>query len=154
MKKLIPIIVFVVLLAGCAAHSVSRDDHYMWCKNEIDKAFSSDKKDFTFAIDICRDFIERYPKDKYLHDVYAGLGAAYFFSKKYNDAISVYSELISRFPFSHHCPLSMYRIALSYKQLLDLKSAGEVAKEVIKRYPDSDAAKWILQNIDVWLRTT
>src|SRR5262249_28265829 len=78
------------------------------------------------------------PSDDFLAALASGLGRIAFVHKKYADAESWYSKVITQFRDSHSASEAMYwRAVAQYKATNDHTVLGKVAEELGSSYPSS-----------------
>jgi TolA-binding protein len=68
------------------------------------------------------------------------LGLISYWTKKYEDAISYFSQIYTKWPKSSYADRSLYYIGLSFKKSGDKESANEAFKQLMANYPKSKYA--------------
>lgn len=98
------------------------------------------KGDFTAASASLGDFIRRYPKSGYASTALFWLGNAQYANREYKEAIRNFSVLLVGSPNHVRAPEAMLSVANCQLELKDIKAARKTFEEVIKTYPQSEAA--------------
>ncbi|WP_310646067.1 tol-pal system protein YbgF [Limnohabitans sp.] len=98
------------------------------------------KGDFTAASASLGDFIRRYPKSGYASTALFWLGNAQYANRDYKEAIRNFSVLLVGSPNHVRAPEAMLSVANCQLELKDIKAARKTFEEVIKTYPQSEAA--------------
>ncbi|MDI6687540.1 MAG: tetratricopeptide repeat protein, partial [Desulfobacterales bacterium] len=91
--------------------------------------------------------LENIPEDTLLN-----LGAHYFQTGKYDNALGFFFVCLNMFPDSKHCKGTLYKIARSFEAMGQLRSALKVLSLVVERYPGSGEAQesaLIMANIGI-----
>jgi tol-pal system protein YbgF len=98
------------------------------------------KGDFTAASASLGDFIRRYPKSGYANTALFWLGNAQYANREYKEAIRNFSVLLVGSPTHVRAPEAMLSVANCQLELKDIKAARKTFEDVIKTYPQSEAA--------------
>lgn len=98
------------------------------------------KGDFKLAKQGFNDFLRHYPKSGYQSLSLFWLASAQYAAREYRDAISNFKLAIEANPASAKSPEAMLLIASSYAELKDIRSARKFLEDLIKTYPQSEAA--------------
>nr|WP_315226374.1 tol-pal system protein YbgF [uncultured Limnohabitans sp.] len=98
------------------------------------------KGDFTAASASLGDFIRRYPKSGYANTALFWLGNAQYANREYKEAIRNFSVLLVGSPNHLRAPEAMLSVANCQLELKDIKAARKTFEDVIKTYPQSEAA--------------
>ncbi len=116
------------------------------------KADPAEKRDFEAALAVFRSgkfadaaglfssFIQRYPKGGYMPSARFWLGNAYYATRDYKPAIDNFKLILANAPQHMRAPDSALSIANCQIELKDTKAARKTLEDLIKAYPDSDAA--------------
>lgn len=96
--------------------------------------------DFAAAAAALSAFQRRYPGSGYNESVTYWLGNAQYGKRDYKDAISSFRALISRAPDHPRASEALLAIANCQIELKDTKSARRTLDELLKTYPQSEAA--------------
>ncbi|HUV49865.1 MAG TPA: tetratricopeptide repeat protein [Anaerolineae bacterium] len=91
--------------------------------------------------------LENIPEDTLLN-----LGAHYFQTGKYDNALEFFFVYVNLFPDGKHCSGTLYKIARSFEAMGQLRSALKALSLVVERYPGSVEAREsaiIMANIGV-----
>ena len=111
-------------------------------KREFDEALARLRAaDFAAAATALQNFLQHYPNTGYLESANYWLGNAYYGQKLFKEAIAAFSVLTDRFPEHARAPESMLSVANCRIELKETDSARKTLEQVIKRYPDSEAAQ-------------
>lgn len=76
----------------------------------------------------------------YVPNSHYEMGAAYFVLNDYQNAQASYEALVSKYAFSPKASEAMLGIADCQQELKDVVAAKKVLKQIIAKYPGSDAA--------------
>ena len=96
--------------------------------------------DFKAAANAFLDFIKRTPKSGYVVPAYFWVGTAQYANRDYKEAIKNFTSLIARAPDHMRAPESLLSIANCYIDLKDLKAARKTLEDLLRAYPQSEAA--------------
>ena len=107
-----------------------------------EKAYSSYQQgDFKNARKLFEEYIEKFPKGKWIGQAYFWIGESYFKEKKYEEAILSYQKLIELQGWHPLKPTAMFKQAQAFKALGDIEAYKILLKKVINQYPNSKEAK-------------
>ena len=98
------------------------------------------KGDFKGASTVFSDFTRRYPKSGYVVPSLFWLGNAQYANRDYKEAIRNFNALIAKAPNHMRAADSMLSVASCQLELKDLKAARATLDDVIKKYPNTEAA--------------
>ena len=96
---------------------------------------------FKGAISKFKSFIENYPTSKLLPSSHYWIGNSYYAMRDFKRAIYVQQELVKDFPDSMKVPDAMLNIASSQKEINYTTASQKTLKDLITKYPISEAAK-------------
>ncbi|QER41253.1 tol-pal system protein YbgF [Thermodesulfobacterium sp. TA1] len=99
------------------------------------------QKKFDEAITAFKEYIQKYPKGKFLAQSYYWLGEIYYNKKAYEDAILSFQKVIETPGPATLKSSAMYKQALSFKALGDKDAYTILLKRIVKLYPTSKEAK-------------
>ena len=103
-----------------------------------EKAYSSYQQgDFKNARKLFEEYIEKFPKGKWIGQAYFWIGESYFKEKKYEEAILSYQKLIELQGWHPLKPTAMFKQAQAFKALGDIEAYKILLKKVINQYPNS-----------------
>lgn len=85
--------------------------------------------------------LQRYPNTGYRESAHYWIGNAYYAEAKYNEAIASFRQLINAAPEHGRAPEALLSIANCYSELKDAKQLRKTLDDVIKQYPQSEAAQ-------------
>ncbi|HET8693773.1 MAG TPA: tol-pal system protein YbgF [Aquabacterium sp.] len=98
-------------------------------------------QDFAGAAAALNAFMQKYPSTGYKESALYWLGNAYYGATQYKDAIAAFKQLIAMTPDHARAPEAMLSIANCYSELKDTKLLRKTLNDVIKQYPQSEAAQ-------------
>ena len=98
------------------------------------------KGEFAAAQPLFVGFINRYGQSEYRDSALFWLGNAQYATRDYKEAIINFRALVSQAPDHLRSPEALLSIANCQLELKDAKSARKTLEELIKAYPQSDAA--------------
>jgi tol-pal system protein YbgF len=96
--------------------------------------------DFTRAAQLYGQFLQRYPGSGYAPLAWYWQGNAHYAARQYTAAIDSYRRLLELDPRHPRAPEALLAIASCQIELKDSKAARATWQDLIKRYPDSEAA--------------
>ena len=99
------------------------------------------KSDFAATAAALTNFRARYPGSGYTHSVLFWLGNAQYGIKQYKEAIASFRALVSAAPADSKAPEALLAIANCQAELKDGKAARRTIDELLKAYPQSEAAQ-------------
>jgi len=110
-------------------------------KREFEAAFAIFKKsDFTAAQSAFIEFLKRYGQSGYAASALFWLGNAQYATRDYKEAMINFRSLIAREPEHLRAPEAVLSIANCQIELKDAKGARKTLEDLIKAYPQSEAA--------------
>ena len=99
------------------------------------------RSDFSGTAAALTNFRARYPGSGYTHSVLFWLGNAQYGIKQYKEAITSFRALVSAAPNDPKAPEALLAIANCQAELKDAKTARRTIEELLKTYPQSEAAQ-------------
>ena len=99
------------------------------------------KKDFARATQAFMAFLQRFPGSGYAAQAYYLLGSSYFAESDCKNAIPALQTVINRYAMTQRAPDAMLNIAICQDDLNDKSAARDTMEALIKKYPESSAAK-------------
>lgn len=96
--------------------------------------------DFTAAAGAFSDFNKRYPRSGYGVPALFWLGNAQYANRDYKEAVKNFSALLTRAPNHLRAAESLLSVANCQLELKDTKAARKTLADVVKNYPQSEAA--------------
>ena len=99
------------------------------------------KSDFNATAAALTNFRGRYPTSGYTNSVLFWLGNAQYGIKQYREAIASFRALITAAPNDSKAPEALLAIANCQAELKDGKTARKTIEELLKAYPQSEAAQ-------------
>lgn len=110
-------------------------------KRAFESALAVFKKgDFGAAQNLFAGFITRYPSSTYVAPALFWLGNAQYATRDYKEAIVNFRALIARSPDHVRAPEAVLSVANCQLELKDVKAAKKTLTDLLKAYPDSEAA--------------
>jgi tol-pal system protein YbgF len=110
-------------------------------KRDFDAAFAVFRKpDYAAASTAFIDFIKRYPQSGYAPSSFFWLGNAQYANKEYKEAIANFRTLIGTAPDHPKSPEAALATANCQIELKDTRAARKTLEDLIKAYPQSEAA--------------
>jgi len=94
-------------------------------------------------------FADKYPASSLTDNAIYWMGECYLQQKEYALAIEEYSKVLKKFPKDSKAPYAIYKIALCYKKLGEDKDSDIYLKELLSRYPNSEAAQEAKNNAEL-----
>ena len=99
------------------------------------------KSDFAGTANALTAFRKRWPSSGYSESALFWLGNAQYGSRQYKEAIASFRVLVGAAPDSAKAPESLLAIANCQAELKDTKTARRTIDELLKAYPQSEAAQ-------------
>ncbi len=110
-------------------------------KRDYDAAFAAFRKpDYVAASGAFIDFIKRNPQSGYAPSAFFWLGNAQYATKDYKEAITNFRTMIGTAPDHPKSPEAALAMANSQIELKDPRAARKTLEDLIKAYPQSEAA--------------
>lgn len=112
----------------------------------------AEKRDFEAALAVFRkgefaaaqsalfDFLKRNPASGYAPSAFFWLGNAQYATRDYKEAIANFKAVVTQAPDHLRAPEALLSIANCYSELKDGKSARRTLDDLLKTYPQSEAA--------------
>ncbi len=98
------------------------------------------KSDFAASQTAFVDFLKRYPQSGYSASALFWLGNAQYATRDYKEAVINFRSLLSLAPDHIRAPEAVLSIANCQVELKDLKGARKTLEDLLKAYPQSEAA--------------
>jgi tol-pal system protein YbgF len=96
--------------------------------------------DFGRATAALASFQKRYPSSGYADSVRFWLGNAQYGQRNYKDAVATFRAFVSAAPTNPRAPEAMLALANSQAEMKDLRGARRTLEDLLKTYPQSEAA--------------
>jgi tol-pal system protein YbgF len=93
-------------------------------------------------------YLRTFPRSEMAADAQFYIGECQFQDGKYTEAVDAYNKTIAGYGRSARVPEAMYKRGLALERLAQPDRARESYEQVMKNYPDSDAARLAKQNLD------
>jgi len=97
--------------------------------------------DFDRAAAELADFGRRFPDSGYLPSVNFWLGNALYGKKDYREAITAFRAFVTAAPAHPRAPEALLALANSQAEMKDPRAARRTLEDLLKAYPDSEAAE-------------
>ena len=97
--------------------------------------------EFDKAVTLLTDFQRRYPDSGYADSVRFWLGNAQYGRRDYKEAIAPYRAFVRAAPDHPRSPEALLALANSQAETKDVRGAKRTLEELIKAYPESEAAQ-------------
>lgn len=111
-------------------------------KRDYDSAMDAFRKgDFAQAQSGLQRFLQSYPQTGYKPSAQFWLGNASYAVKDYKSALAQFRQMLSLAPTHLRAPEAMLAISNVQSELKDAKAARKTLEDLIRAYPQSDAAK-------------
>ena len=111
-------------------------------KRQYEEAFATIRSgNFDAAVVSLYAFMRRYPNSGYTDSARFWAGNAHYGKREYREAIASFRAFIVGAPEHARIPEAMLAVANTQVEMKDGKSARATLAELIKRYPDSEAAQ-------------
>jgi tol-pal system protein YbgF len=111
-------------------------------KRQYDEAFAFIRSgDFAAAATAFNSFSRRYPASGYLDSVRFWAGNALYGKREYKEAIASFRAFIANAPDHARVPEAMLAVANCQAEMKDTKGARATLAELLKRYPQTEAAQ-------------
>lgn len=116
-------------------------------------AEQAEKRDFDAAMDVFRKgdfvagesamqrFVQRFPSSGYQSSALFWLGNALYANKDYKSALTQFRQMLVLAPNNTRAPEAMLAVSNVQIELKDIKAARKTLEDLIKAYPQSDAAQ-------------
>ncbi|MGH8846995.1 MAG: tol-pal system protein YbgF [Polaromonas sp.] len=110
-------------------------------KQEFEAALAVLRKgDFSAAQTSFQAFMKRYPQSGYKSSALFWLGNAQYALRNYRDAVANFRALAAAEPDHMRAPEALLSMANSQVELKDVKAARKTLEDLVKAYPQSEAA--------------
>ena len=111
-------------------------------KRDYDAAMEVFRKgDFAAAQGNLQRFVQHYPQTGYMPSALFWLGNASYAVKDYKASLAQFKQMLSLVPTHVRAPEAMLAISNVQLELKDTKAARKTLEDLIKAYPQSDAAQ-------------
>jgi len=111
-------------------------------KRQYDAAFALIRSgDFAGAVTAFNNFSRRYPASGYLDSVRFWAGNALYGNREYKEAIASFRAFMANAPDHERVPEALLAVANCQAEMKDSKGARATLADLLKRYPQSEAAQ-------------
>jgi tol-pal system protein YbgF len=111
-------------------------------KRQFEEAFALLRSsDFGGAVNALSNFLRRYPQSGYADAARFWLGNAHYGKRELKEAITAFRAFIASAPEHARVPEALLAIANSQSESKDSKGARATLTDLLKRYPQSEAAQ-------------
>jgi tol-pal system protein YbgF len=97
--------------------------------------------DFAATANALQAFVRRYPASGYVDSARFWLGNAQYGKREYREAIATFRAFVAAAPQHPRAPEALLALANSQLEMKDAKSARITLNELLKAYPQSEAAQ-------------
>jgi tol-pal system protein YbgF len=110
-------------------------------KRDFEAAWGAFKQgDFALAQTLLGNFVSRFPTSGYSNSALFWLGNAQYATRDYKESINTFRALLARNAEQPRAPEAVLSIANCQVELKDVKAARKTLTDLIKTYPQSEAA--------------
>ena len=92
------------------------------------------------AINAFQEFLKKFPDSIFVPNVHFWMGESYFALKDYKNSLTSYQLLVDKYSYSPKTPDAMLAAANCRQQLKSVTAAKKTLKQLIAKYPHSEAA--------------
>jgi len=111
-------------------------------KRAFDEAFATIRNgDFDKSVALLSNFMRRYPASAYTDAARFWLGNAQYGRRDYKEAINIFRSFVAAAPDHLRAPEALLNVANSQAEMKDAKAARKTIEDLIKAYPQSEAAQ-------------
>lgn len=111
-------------------------------KRAFDESFAAIRGgDFDKSVALFSNFLRRYPGSPYTDAARFWLGNSQYGRRDYKEAISVFRNFVSNAPEHPRAPEALLAVANSQAEMKDPRGARKTIEELMKAYPQSEAAQ-------------
>jgi tol-pal system protein YbgF len=111
-------------------------------KREFEDALAKMRQtDFAGGLAGLNAFVKKYPATGYHESVLYWIGNAHYGLRAYKESIAVFRQLLADAPQHMRAPEALLSIANCHAELKEPKLANKALEELVKGYPDSEAAQ-------------
>lgn len=111
-------------------------------KRAFDDAFGTIRNgDFDKSVAQLSNFMRRYPASGYTDAARFWLGNAQYGRRDYKEAINTFKAFVAAAPDHPRAPEALLNVANSQAEMKDAKSARKTIEDLMKAYPQSEAAQ-------------
>lgn len=129
-----------------AGTALASDDE---AQEAYDAAFDALRAgDFVKSSRSFRHFTEQYPHDKLTPNAWYWLGESYYITQNYKQALTAFDKVLTQFPDSPKASGALLKKGYSQYAMKDTDKAEATLRAVMKRYPDSSAARLAKQRLE------
>lgn len=93
------------------------------------------------AISAFRSLVKHYPKSSLADNALYWMGEIHFSNKDYPAAVVEFNKVVNDYPGENKAPDALLKLGATYQQMGEKDKATAALKELIARYPKSEAAK-------------
>ena len=109
-----------------------------------------DRQEYAAGRELMITFLKNYPADPRAVNAAYWIGETHYAEKSYDKAILQFEEVIQRYGDNPKVASALYKQALAFDALKDRKSARQVMKKVVERFPLADEAKKAKEKLKEW----
>jgi tol-pal system protein YbgF len=97
--------------------------------------------DFTAAATLLQGFVRRFPTSGYIDSARFWLGNALYGKRDYKEAVATFRAFTTAAPSHPRAPEALLALANSQLEMKDTRGARSTLNELLKAYPESEAAQ-------------
>lgn len=111
-------------------------------KREFEEALARLRQaDFSGGLSALNAFLKKYPSTGYRESALYWMGNAHYGLRQYKEAITAFRALLAAAPGHQRAPEALLSIANCHSELKETKAARKALDDLVKTYPDSEAAQ-------------
>jgi tol-pal system protein YbgF len=111
---------------------------------------SFERQEYGQAISRFEEYIAAFPQTELADNAQYWIGECYYAQKDYKQALREFDKVEKNFPKGNKIPDAKFKKALSSRELGNRDDAARELREVISRYPDSQAAIMASEKLRIW----
>ncbi|MGQ0734290.1 MAG: tetratricopeptide repeat protein [Acidobacteriota bacterium] len=93
-------------------------------------------------------YLRTFPKSDLADEAQFYIGECRYADGKHKEAVAAYTEVITGYPRGQSVPPAYYKRGLAYERLGQIDRARESFEQLVKEFPESDAARLAKQSLD------
>lgn len=87
------------------------------------------------------DLLQQFPKHPLAENAQYWIAAAYLSHHDYRQALGEFRKVLDQYPGGRKTPDAFYQVGVCYRHLFEPQRAREAWQQLIRRFPESDAAR-------------
>lgn len=109
-----------------------------------------ERQEYGQAISRFEEYIAAFPQTELADNARSWIGECYYAQKDYRQALREFDKVEKNFPTGNKVPDAKFKKALSNRELGNRDDAARELREVVSRYPDSQAAIMASEKLRIW----